>query len=1280
MKVLTFHTVKPNGFALVVTLSMLSLLMVAVLGLLSLATISQRSANNTSAEAEAKANARMALMLAIGELQTQMGPDQRISANSSILDESTVNHPHWTGVWDAWKAGPSSAEQGNPSEPSAHQTIPANPAVANGMHPTYEPNRQDHFRGWLLSLNPEESTNISAPIDLQLDGERAPAGDVNAVQLVGEGSLGTENEQQDSVSVRLLPVKKSESGPISGRYGWWVGDESQKARLTDDSYASQSSLTAAERIFRHQSPGSTGTRTVNGLADLDDDSQLAALPSLKSLDLVRGADGRPSHNFHSVTPYSYQVLADVREGGLRRDLSALLERTISENERGDEFMLYKFNNNKDAWITGNPDFQESVPIQDLAAYYQLYNGYRPDWKEGVLYSSNLFPNAMQVISPHFGDSRASGDPAYFREYTTLYRQPVLLKVQFLLSMFAQPIPGAPQPSESEPDPFTHYLRIGVSPSVTFWNPTNIPMSMRFEGDVLSQNMRFNAPPLRFRWSRDGGDNYSAFRDLTWYSYNANNDDSGGIFNLYFSGQRPITFEPGQVKTFSLGYSGDVANIRLQQQGGHVPYYRREFLFKTDRYFEPLEVFPGWEPQSAVLYNRSAHAGDLPDEEVEDIRPGGPIPWQVLKIKKSDLLTFEIDGKRSSGIGAFNFFINQTNHQSYTQYGGTARWHRRHYVFASRSGDGGDGSFNERVITKGFPSNQQNVITQEPRLGDDLISKGDAGWPFMLYSLQAGVETNQSFNGFIAAGRNNASRPFLHSSAIGPPFIDDITEEALYNTGWNWSVEPIGDIFEVPIMVSPNDEGFYGGGNTPENGTTHVIQQEIPVTPPIAIASLSHAHLGGFSLATWGAVRTPNDSGNPTAYHQQNVAATGQGGLFPHTLQAIGNSYAHPNLPADKAYETQQRIFSTSGANSGPRNITFADHSYLANKALWDEFFFSSISPQPSAVRIFEGQNRTADEVAEDFFFNDTPLPNRRMVPYTANLDESRLDDLFGQANQFQDGLADKIAAHLMVEGAFNVNSTSVEAWKTFLSSLKGKPVAYLDKKKAPTAGVNLDEATPDGTPVGATSLLNGEPVSGSSNDPSDPEQWTHWRELSDNEIEELAEAIVKQVKLRGPFLSLSEFVNRRLDSSNPELSAKGALQAAIDDPDVSINAGFRSANRTLDSEVGASGFAFQQAARGPIAYGSSAYVDQADILRNFAEQLTPRGDTFVIRTYGDALDANGNVVARAWCEAVVQRMPEYLDPADEAHIKQADLTSDTNKAFGRKLNIVSFRWLDPSEL
>ena len=71
----------------------------------------------------------------------------------------------------------------------------------------------------------------------------------------------------------------------------------------------------------------------------------------------------------------------------------------------------------------------------------------------------------------------------------------------------------------------------------------------------------------------------------------------------------------------------------------------------------------------------------------------------------------------------------------------------------------------------------------------------------------------------------------------------------------------------------------------------------------------------------------------------------------------------------------------------------------------------------------------------------------------------------------------------------------------------------------------------------------------------------------------------------------------------------------------------------------------------------------------------------MIRTYGDSVDGNGKVQARAWCEAVVQRVPDYLDAdADDPHVKQVELDSKTNRNLGPKLKIVSFRFLNESEV
>ena len=60
--------------------------------------------------------------------------------------------------------------------------------------------------------------------------------------------------------------------------------------------------------------------------------------------------------------------------------------------------------------------------------------------------------------------------------------------------------------------------------------------------------------------------------------------------------------------------------------------------------------------------------------------------------------------------------------------------------------------------------------------------------------------------------------------------------------------------------------------------------------------------------------------------------------------------------------------------------------------------------------------------------------------------------------------------------------------------------------------------------------------------------------------------------------------------------------------------------------------------------GIPGSVTQANVLRNIAPRLTARSDTFRIRGYGEVTDADGNIIAKATCEAVVQRLPEYVDP------------------------------------
>ena len=210
--------------------------------------------------------------------------------------------------------------------------------------------------------------------------------------------------------------------------------------------------------------------------------------------------------------------------------------------------------------------------------------------------------------------------------------------------------------------------------------------------------------------------------------------------------------------------------------------------------------------------------------------------------------------------------------------------------------------------------------------------------------------------------------------------------------------------------------------------------------------------------------------------------------------------------------------------------------------------------------------------------------------------------------------------------------------------------------------------------------------------------WEGVRYLTGPQIDRLAEEIVRQVKTRGPFLNMADFVNRRL--ANDETGLRGALQAAIDwdelggatpDPDeeASINGRFK---RTPDlitaTEVQGFDYTFPEAATGSRWAGAPGYVIQGDLLSPLAPVLSPRSDTFRIRAYGEVHSRFGEVQGRAWCEAIVQRFPEYVKadqnlPTEPAYLSDGSPNPDLhslNHRLGRRFKIVRFRWLSAEEI
>jgi len=338
----------------------------------------------------------------------------------------------------------------------------------------------------------------------------------------------------------------------------------------------------------------------------------------------------------------------------------------------------------------------------------------------------------------------------------------------------------------------------------------------------------------------------------------------------------------------------------------------------------------------------------------------------------------------------------------------------------------------------------------------------------------------------------------------------------------------------------------------------------------------------------------------------------------------------------------------------------------------------SIGPSVGLMLLQGGSKRNARQVAEDFLTGVAPLPNDAIKARLDTPPEEVIKSLFDAKGNPTKDAHQKIARFIRIEGGFNVNSVSEEAWAHLLSRLCSKPSLAMPSVTG-SEPVTVVEPGEDKFLVSRYSLANALPAEQAAGKERQDRYWNGSRELTASQLRELARAIVRQVKQRGPFLSLAEFVNRRL-TTNVGLALSGPLQAALDDPQVSINETFRG-----DSLTGSEGkirvnYPFAAAAKGPRLQGITGYVTQADLLASLGPALSPRSDTFTIRALGEARDSKGVVRATAWCEAVVQRTGDYLDPGDDAATISASLKRPLNKQFGRRFQIVGFRWLTAADV
>lgn len=161
------------------------------------------------------------------------------------------------------------------------------------------------------------------------------------------------------------------------------------------------------------------------------------------------------------------------------------------------------------------------------------------------------------------------------------------------------------------------------------------------------------------------------------------------------------------------------------------------------------------------------------------------------------------------------------------------------------------------------------------------------------------------------------------------------------------------------------------------------------------------------------------------------------------------------------------------------------------------------------------------------------------------------------------------------------------------------------------------------------------------------------------------------------------------------LGLGGALQSAIDrifnqpedvqPVELRAKSNSRSGNNTVTPPISANSRIAEDAMRMPTGIsGFSGYILQSDILSSIGANLSVRSDTFTIRTYGDVQNpVTGEITGRAWCEAIVQRTPDFLQSEflpDGNAPDETPAAGTPNAEFGRRYEIISFRWLSPEDI
>lgn len=1279
---------RTKGFALLITVTLLAFLVLLLVSLASLTRVETQVASNNQNLAQARQNALMAMNIALGELQKYTGPDQRTTARSDMdatLSNTTTASGRWLGAYGNgaeadYTMAPTAISNAvvAASDSRGSQAKLLNWLVSGNESTTFDPATQVGPKGNITTPPPapqfrpnDAVAGLSASITATTDTLTIAA--KPARLLVGPNTVG--NSLSDYVVAPLREITAEAPGmgttPVPvGRYAWWVGDEGAKARMNlpmaDASQASNAFVSsqrpAIELIDAIHPTGSTTLVTADMLDPEHDKGRFNPADSI--LDHLVNADQLA---LTSATP----AIADALRTAIRyrrHDLTLSANSVLSDTYAGglkkdlSAILSTGASSPADTDLIIPPDPNTTTQPTDYLSTPPPYNWNHlgmPTW--GQLRSFTQKTASAAGVLPQTPELTVN--PAYPTSpvATTVGVNPIMTYMAVGFRFIAP-----------DGDAVGNRIRLAMVPIVVLWNPYTTTMRgtddsgspVRYEvgfRKAFASKMQLQGRPA----------SSGAIGTYTWSSADTvvQNIDFGRTntnpFYRFIIESPPGGIPPGESLVFSLKTSGADYNETNVLAPGF-----------NDNYFV---LHPGTATVTAAL-----GAGAFYRVGVNAAPYANPYDPNASR---------NVDGAIVPAT-LWNYGSTDGN------WGGAGNGWQEAYLGAVTSGT----SYPTGALPYKSGSNPNQGLYQSYSLvSTPFVKTPPYGTGSSGYAASSGAtgllqpEGNlindmtllpPAFRMVMRAQFSNPRNPSTGDAASRSRWLyGDMRGLMMLGGGNTFTGHPSQSGWPCDLSVDSDDLHASSGINLTSARNDTTLYEFRPGTMPLLnIGMLRHANLwwmgGGSGIG----------NSNGSGYIQYDYPLT---------------THSPPKLNTDVISGTRPERLVRFHQNSGnsPGNIVriHYDNSWLMNRIMWDRYFVSTV-PNAGSGKVGDSSNTAIPDVLPNP--NHTRYGNPSLTPASA----SPLKN------------ADKAAAHLMLKGGFNINSTSEQAWRAVLGS--SNQLNY-DPTGSSTGGSAWGKAT--------FSRFS-KPTTNATNSP-----WLGYKQLSESQIAQFAKNIVDEIRHRGPFISLADFVNRRLYTSDPTITRKtvpasgtspayqyedvrlkGTIQAAIDNqnlqalmasPPISPNdiinrpdTGplslfssttpsykiIRSYNQpSLDAfGTGSSVPATPVYPYGNSGAGSPQFLTQADVLTSLGSQLTARSDTFLIRSYGEVLDpANPTStppLARAWCEVTVQRIPDYLDSSIPAEADLRTLASSsaktTNQHFGRKFKIISFRWLSQNDI